>query len=418
MSTSLPDVRISGGDGPGSLPRGAEPLAPEAPASEGVISPRLRERLWWAARVAYRARWVLIAITILAAGLSVWLALLMPNRFQAETRVMLPDSGDGFGGLLESIAPGASAILGQDGGGGYTRYSAILTSRTSLEEVVDRFDLVRVYETQEKASPRDEAVAALSANTGIGVDLEYDYLSVRVLDESPERAADIANYYVAVLNRRHIALSSGSAAEQREFLETRLNEAELALDSARQAMQAFQERNGVVQLESQAEALMGAIGAARGQVAEAEVRYQALRSQYGDENPDVSAARAAVSSAQSQLNRLTGGEDAVMPIPLQQFPAVGRQYGQLMQELKTQEAILTAIRPMYEQAAMSERRDASAVQVLDPAVPPSRKAEPRRSIIILSATLAAPILALLLLLTWALVRENGARVFSRLRAES
>ncbi len=434
MST-LPEVSVSRGDGPGPLPPEASrpgasqpdaPLAPEAAPSdssspeaysEGWAAPEVRRELWWLGGTLYRWRWVIIGITTLAAALSVWYALSLDNQFRAETRVLLPEKSDSFGGLLDSVVPGASAILGGGGGGGgYTRYLAILTSRSTLEQIVDEFDLVRVYETGEDANPRDKAVAELVERATFDVSLELDYLAVSVLDEDPDRSARMANAFVDVLNQRHIAFSSGSAGEDREFLGQRLEEAQLALDSSLNAMQAFQERNGVIEIESQAAAFMESVGEASGQIAEAEVRYDALRSQYGDENPDVQTARAALESARRSLGSLTGGGEAVMPVPMNQLPAVGRQYAAIFQELETQKQIVTALRPMYEQAVLSERRDADAVQVLDTAIAPSKKSEPRRSILVISMTAAAGILACLLVLAVSWWRQRRSGFVQRLRA--
>ena len=428
-SPPLSEIEVAGGDGPGALPDGdGQPLAreasptdsgsaPEAPGAvqAGVVSPELRASLWWGARALYRSRWWGVATFLLVSVAAVWGTLQLPNRYAAETRVLLPEGGDAFGGILETIAPGASAILGE-AGGGYTRYLAILTSRTTMEAVVDRFELVEVYELEESQTPRADALKELADNTRLDVSLEFDYLAVSVLDTDRARSAAMANYYIELLNDRNIELSVSSAAGQRRFLERRLDQAQLALDSAQQELQAFQERNGVLALESQAEALMTSIGTARGRVAEAEVLYETLRSQYGDENPDVRAARAAVDEARAQLSSLTNGGEAVLPVPITRFPAVGREYAQIFQEIETQTAILSALRPLYEQAVLSEQKDTDAVQVLDPAVPPAKKAEPRRSILVLSLVAAGMLLWAFLVLARAWYRARGRAALHRLRA--
>ena len=78
-----------------------------------------------------------------------------------------------------------------------------------------------------------------------------------------------------------------------------------------------------------------------------------------------------------------------MPLAVNQLPEVGRQYAQLQQGIVLQGAILEALQPLYEQALLTESREADAVQVIDPAVAPARKAEPRRSMMVVAATLSA-----------------------------
>ncbi|MEM1116504.1 MAG: lipopolysaccharide biosynthesis protein [Bacteroidota bacterium] len=350
----------------------------------------------------------------MAAVLTAGITLTLPNEYEAETRLLLPESS-GLGSLIETVIPGASSILG-DQGGGYSRYLAILTSRTTFETVVDRFDLIERYDLTDDETPRSKAVRQLADNTTFDVSLDFDYLAVQVLDEDPEVAAQMANFFADELNRRNIRLSASSAAENREFLEVRLGEAEVALDSALAELQQFQEQSGVVEIEAQAEALMSALADAQGQVAAAEAQYRALRSQFGEENPDVAVAREVFRSARAQVGRLTGGSEAVMPVSIQQLPALSRRYALILAELKTQEAILEVVRPLYEQAVLTERQETDAVQVLDPAIPPDRKARPRRTLIVLAAAFSAGIFLCLLVLATAWVRQRGHVVSSRLRA--
>ncbi|GAB5537194.1 MAG: GumC family protein [Rubricoccaceae bacterium] len=409
---TMPDVTLSEIPGDGGAPRRTPPMPPPA---EGFVDEAVRDRLWWIAGVLFRRKWLIIGFTFLASVAAAGLSLQMPNWYRAEARVLLPESGGGLSGLLDAVAPGAGAILGQ-GDGNFTRYRAILTSRTTLETVVDQFDLVEVYETQEEPVPEGAALRQLAENTDFPVSLDYDYLGVQVLDRDPTRAAQIANVLVGLLNERHIEMSASSARENRLFLERRLTEAETELDSVLAEMQAFQEQSGVVEIESQTTALMTAVAEAQGQLARTEVEYEALRSLYGDENPDVQAAAAAVASARRQVSGLAGGDQAMMPVPIRQLPAVGRRYAQLTVELTTQKAILEVVRPLYEQSVLTERQEVSAVQVLDPAIPPTQKAEPRRTILVLGAAFAAGLLitALVLLATW--LRQRGPAVAAQLRS--
>lgn len=399
-----------GGDGP----VGRVPSPPETAYARA--NAETFDRLWWAGGVLYRRRWWIVVLTVLATAAAVYLTLQIPNRYRAETRVLLPEGGGGLmASALGNISPTAAALLG-GGGGGFTRYLAILTSPTTLGDVVDRFDLVGAYDLAETESPRSAAIGELYERASFEVSLEYDYLSVGVLDEDPERAAQIANHFVELLNERNMTLSTSSAAANRQFLERRLDQANAALDSAQATMQALQERSGIIEPTAQAEALFSSLAAAQARVAEAEAQYQAMQVQAGPENPAVLAAEAALASARDQVTRLrTGGEDA-MPIAIARLPDVQRRYASVMQDVMIQTKIIETIQPLYEQAALEERRDTDAVQVLDPASPPREKAEPRRTLLVLAACVSAFLLAVALTLALAVVRHNGPAVLDRLRA--
>ena len=407
------DLVVPGGDGPSQDPA-APPPAERDHADTGASL--VRERLWWAAGALYRNRWWIVALTILAAAASVALSLQIPNRYRAETRVLLPEGGNGLiAGALSSISPTAASLLGGSGGG-FTRYMAILTSPSTLGEVVDRHGLVEVYEMEAKAAPRHEAIGKLFSRAAFEVSLDYDYLSISVLDEDPQRSAQLANAFVELLNERHVELTSSSASTNRAFLEERLDQAYADLDSAQSELQVVQERSGVIEPEAQASALMGALAQAQGQVALAEAQYRALETQFGDENLDVQAAAAALATAREQRARLSNGGDVVMPVPIRQLPRVQRQYQGAMQEMLIQQQIVETLLPQYEMAVLQEKRDADAVQVLDPAGPPPRKAEPRRSLIVIAATLSVFLIAIALVLSLAWLRRFGPATAARLQA--
>ena len=382
-------------------------------------TPEERERaqatFWWTTRTLLERRWLIIGLTFLAGVGSIILSLMIPVSYRAETRVMLPeDEGFSMLGLLDSVAPGASSLLGK-GGGGSTRYLSILTSRTLLDSMVERFNLEDVYETTDSVDPRGDAIRALSKHFEFDVALDFDYLELAIYDHDPEQAAAMANFMVDALNREHIRLTAANARQNREFIERRLDEAQADLDSAQSDMQAFQELHGVLDVERQGEAFFSALADTRAQVTQLEVEYGMLRSQYGDDNPQVAAARDALASARASLGGLTNGRDALLPVALRDLPEVSRRYAELYQEVLTQAKIIEVVQPLLEQARFQEDREAVAVQVLDEAIPPIRKAKPKRAYIVIAATLSVLLLTCLYVIAQAWWRANAAPITERLR---
>ena len=405
----VPDATV-GGDGPATH---LEPESDFAPSAAPYRAPTA-EAGWWTAAVLWRARWWLVAAAVLAGAVAVAVAVQLPNWYRSETRVLLPEGGgSSLAGLVETVAPGASALIG--GGDDYTRFRAILTSRTVQERIVRRYNLVQVYDVADEPDQIGAAIKELQENATFEVSLEYNHLAIHVLDKSPRRAAQMADRFVEELNSENVRLTSGSAAENRQFLETRLDEAQVALDAAQNEMQAFMETNQIVGIEAQAEALVQALGTAQAQVAEAEIRFQAIQSEAGPEAPQYRAAEAALGAARDQMTRLTGGDEAIMPVPMQRLPAVGRQYARIQQEVLTQGKIIEAIRPLFEQARLAERRDANAVQVIDPASVPIERATPRRAVIVILSVLTALIATACIALALALIRLKAAGVAQKLR---
>jgi tyrosine-protein kinase Etk/Wzc len=375
------------------------------------------ERTLWDAVGALYRRWKLItAVTVVAATLSVAIALLLPKWYAAEARVLQPEGGaiSMLSGIAGSVGGGLGSLLG-GASGEYTRYLAILTSRSLLEDVVEEFDLIEVYGIEDSEVPTFAAVQKLRENVEFEVDPEFLFLTVRAYDREPWRAAAMANYMVAALNEEHARLASQSARQSRIFIEERLNDAQDDLDSVRTALQEFQEEHGVVELESQAQAFMTSVAELKGAVAQLEVRYQTLARQYGPDNPRVQAAREALAVARAQVAGAFGGRDELLPISMQALPALSRRYAELMQGQLTQARILETIYPIYEQAQFQEESDAVAVQVVDEAVPPAAAARPSRRLIAVLGTGSAFFFVVVYVLAEAWLRWNRGRLAVRLQ---
>ena len=396
---------------------------PTLPSPPGTHTDAAREQMasgafWWSAAVLLRWRWFVIGFTALAAAASIAIALLLPVWYASTARVLAPESSSGgLGAIIGELSPLASSFVG-GGGGDYTRYLAILTSRSTQEAVVERFDLVDVYDVADAEYPTDKALEMLEKNVTFEVDLQYDFLGLTVLDQDPNRAAQIANYLVELLNERNEALALEGASAYRRYIEERYRTAELELDSARSELQAVQERYGIVELPAMAQGMMQSLADSRAEEVQAEVQYQALLSELGPENPQTQAAKSALDAARAAKNRLLGGGDAVMPVPLRNLPSVANEYARTYQEVLIQQAIIEGSRPLLEQARFDEERERTAVQVLDEAVPPARKSRPRRSFIVISSTVAGFMLAVLFALGVAGVRQRREEWAARLSAHA
>jgi tyrosine-protein kinase Etk/Wzc len=403
---AVPQLTDSGGDGFGM--------------SDEERALRRRSAGWHAAAVLYRWRRPIASATLAVAVVAIVVSLLLPRWYGATARVLTPDAGSGGGlaALIGDLSPIASSFLGGGGGGGYTRYLAILHSQTMADALIEEFDLIRAYGVERRPYPREAATRKLRKNLEIGVDMEYEYLGVTAYDRDPEQAARMANFAVEELNRRHQALGLQSATRFREYVERRYVEIETRLDSALTAMQRFQEERGTIELPAMAQGLVESAATQRLEFARLEIEYEALRSQYGPDNPRVRAAAQALATARRSQGDLLGGREALMPIPLRELPAAAGEYARLYQELLIQRALIEHARPLLEQARFDEERERVAVQVLDPAVVPERKARPKRSIIVIVSTFSAFLLLCFLALAVDLIRRRRPAWASAFQAAS
>ena len=94
-----------------------------------------------------------------------------------------------------------------------------------------------------------------------------------------------------------------------------------------------------------------------------------------------------------------------MLTPVGKAPEVGLEYIRKYRDVKYYETLFELLAKQYEVARIDEARDATVIQVLDPAITPEKKSKPKRALITILAALVAGFLALL----WAFIREAGQR---------
>ena len=120
------------------------------------------------------------------------------------------------------------------------------------------------------------------------------------------------------------------------------------------------------------------------------------------QNPDLKQAQHELDAMKQELAKMEGtssGRDNAGSAG----KADGMDNLRLLRDVKYYETIFDLLAKQYEIAKIDEARDASIVQVLDPAVEPERKSKPTRSLIVVLTALVVGFLAIL----WAFIKEAG-----------
>jgi tyrosine-protein kinase Etk/Wzc len=332
-----------------------------------------------------------LAVTLLA----VIISLVLPKWYRATASVLPPKEPDMFGslGAASSVLKGLSGGRGLKGLGqtqGAYNYFAILKSRTAMEAVVQRFDLINVYEIADTST--EKAVKALVANTAFETG-DDDNITIEVLDKDAQRAADMANYFVEVLNDISLKLVTQEAKNNREFIEKRLEKSWEDLHQAEEALQKYQEKSGIIVAIDPSTPGVSAIAELYGMKAKKEIELAILKR-------TVSADNSLVKQAELGLRELDR--------KLSTFPGVGMESLRLYRNLVIQQKIIEFLVPLFEQAKVDEQKDVPVLLVLDKAVAPERKVKPQRMLIVfLSGTLSLFFFVLLAFLFHGFVQHVG-----------
>ena len=350
-------------------------------------------------RVLSRRRRLILGITAASAAVAVVVSLTLPVYYKAETRILPPqDKGSNLAAQLMGQAGGLIALAG--GAAGVKSqgelFVAMTKSRTVLDRMVDRFDLMKLY----NGKYREDARMNLAGSLKVQEDRKSGIISLTVEDRDPKRAADMANAFVEELKSLAGGLAISEAGQRRMFFEDQLRETKVSLTRAEEEIKGFQQRTGMFQVDAQARAIIEGIGRLRAGIAVKEVEAKVLRSFATVQNPDLQRVEEEIRALRIELEKVeTSKGSGVDPLMSSgRVPEMGTEYLRKLRQLKYNETLYELLSKQFELAKLDEARDAVVIQVIDRAIPPERKSRPKRTFIVLLATAAMLFLSVFIVL--------------------
>jgi tyrosine-protein kinase Etk/Wzc len=349
-----------------------------------------------------------------AAVLAVVVSLLLPVQYEAKIVLLPPQQSSSIGSALMGQLGGIGALgsLASLAGGGLNlknpadMYVSLLTSRTVEDAMIQRFGLMKEYRLKFMSDTRKQ----LENHTVVVAGAKDGLIRLTIEDHDPKRAADLANGYVEEFRKLSASLAITEAARRRLFFEEQLQQAKDKLTDAEEAMTKTQQSTGVLQIDSQARALIESAAILRGQVVAKQVQIEGMRAFATDDNPSLVLAKQELAALQSQLNRVAGSQTDVgsdINLSKGRVTQSGMEYLRRFRDLKYQEALYELLAKEFEVAKLDEAREGSIIQVVDAAIPPDKKASPHRTLIVIAVTTLSFFVAAF----WVLLRNILTRSF-------
>ena len=383
---------------------GSDPIIVEAddPALRRARSVN-RQRLVWSNRSG------ILKAAAIGFVISTVIALLIPRRFASTARLMPPDQNSstmGMGMAMMAVAgstagsqlgPNLGSVAGDLLGlkNSSDLFVGILHSRTVEDDLVNKFNLKKLYWDRRMEDARDD----LEKHTDVTTDRKTGIISIRVSDSSPQRAAAMAGEYVSELNRVVIQLNTTAAHRERVFLEDRLTQVKQDLETAEEDFSQFAGKKTALDIPAQGRAMIEVSAALEGQYIVAQTELEGLRQIYADGNIRVRAAQARVAELQQQLkNQVVGKPREATPADaagaslypsVRELPALGVAYADLYRNTRVQELVFQMLTQQYEMAKVQEAKETPSVRMLDPPDVPEKRSFPPRVLIIVVGTMLA-----------------------------
>jgi uncharacterized protein involved in exopolysaccharide biosynthesis len=212
----------------------------------------------------------------------------------------------------------------------------------------------------------ESGIKELVANTEIDW-TEENTLEIRVWDRDAQRAADIANEYVELLNKRSLEIQTQEAKNNRLFIEQRLVQNKKDLFEAEQIFKDYQKKTGMVVIYDPTSSGTASLAEIYAQKARKEIEIGILKH-------TTKPGSSVYSQAEIELNSING--------EINKFPDIGVESLRLYRNVAIQQKILEYMTPMFEEAKVNEHKDVPVAYVLDKAISGEKPDRPKRSYLI------------------------------------
>jgi len=330
---------------------------------------------------------------------------LVEEQFDASALLVPAEdqSMGGIAGLIGNFGANLPFDIGAGSSPEMNMYNTIIYSRTNLQNIIDKFDLYKVYKiSSEVKDYKKKAIELLSSNISANETELFSY-ELTVRSNSPQLSADIANYIIKKLDEKLIELKTEKSKNNRIFLEGRVDEIRQDLKNAEDSLMIFQKESGILEPIEQFKGIVNAYTTLETELITKQIQRSILMQLIGENSSQVNNINSEVEEYERKIREIkkSGSPEGMIPA-LDALPEKGIIYFRLFREIEINSKILEFILPFYEQAKIEEKKDIPTLQIIDYAIPPEKKSYPPRTIITLVITFGVFIMAFFFIL----IKEN------------
>jgi tyrosine-protein kinase Etk/Wzc len=340
--------------------------------------------------LAERKRLILL-VTVFCVSLATLLAFVLPARYTATVVLLPPQQNSSMSSALASQLGSLAGMAALAGGSLGIKnpndmYVAMFKGRTVEDAMVHDFGLMREYHDRYLSDARKDLERHATVD-GSGKD---GLIHISIEDHDPHRAAELANGYVDRFRSLSEHLAITEASQRRLFFEQQLEQAKNNLADAEEALKQTEQKTGLIQLDSQARALIESAASLRAQIAAKEVQIQGMQTYATGQNSQLVEAEQELDGLRAQLAKLGGNTDGSgeLIVPKGMVPEAGLEYVRKLRDVKYYETIFDILARQFEIAKLDEAKQGALIQVVDSAVPPDKKSFPRVGLFLLGGSVA------------------------------
>lgn len=369
-----------------------------------------------------------LTITVLVAAIT----LIIPKTFSSES-IILPVSESNNMVIPIGVQKFGGSLLGLGSSEEANRLMAIIGSRSVLESVAIRYDLMNVYEV-DNLENAIEILREFSDMTFeddgtiiVTTSAKTPFLATEEDEEiARSLAADMANSFVDELDITNKKLKTSQGKFTRLFIEKRLAEATENLHAAEDSINSFQSRFGTISLPKQIVAAIESAAEIERLIGLQEIQLAVEENRVGKDHPEYKITKLKLRMLRKKLNERVFNSHpdssdrqlSLFPV-FENMPDLSIRYIQLEMELELQTSLHAFLVQQLEEAKIKETRDTPTLHIIDKAIPQIKRSSPKRFLLVVSAG----IITILLSVFFAFVYESLLKMkithpdeFSKLRS--
>lgn len=384
-----------------SMPLDEESVA-QMPQEPALVEPKFHPLDVILSLLRYK-RWLvicpLIAAVIAFAFVSTQLprysamARLLPPKTQPNTATMLSQTGSlagaGVGGVLEGQKPVVDMYL------------AILQSRAAAEFMDSNFDLRKRW----GVSSIESVYGRLSSMSKIAPS-PNGIINIEIEDSDPVWAARLANGYADALQYITQGLAVNEASKRRVFYEQQMNVSLQQLTVAEMSLRKIQQETGVLNLDPQIQMAIQESNRLRTAIASKETELASMEAFATERNADYLRLQHEIDALKNQLEQwrrpVKASDDVALQASEGLLPEISMEYVKHVREVKNLELVYELFLKELQLTRIDQVKDATTVELLDKAIPPSTPSYPKKKRTIAIASLIGFLIAMVSILIYEL----------------
>lgn len=314
------------------------------------------------------------------------LLVVVPITFISEVTILPPEKSSqlsGLGSLLGSSEIN-SFMSGSVSSANSQLYGEILKSRSASLYVVEKLQLMDYLDARNKFEAAEILKKKINLNINkegiieLSVEVSSSFLPLFLSnqDKLKNLSAQLSNCFAEALDRINREKNSSKARNARIYIESQLVITNAKLDSAETRLLEFQQNNKTISLPDQVEAVLKNAADIKSEITKTEIQIELLDANLSADNKIYKSLVKKLEALQQQYSKLEIGSKDYM-IAFNDMPALGKELTNILREVKIQNEVYTLLQQQYYKEKIQENRDLPTVQILDLAIPPTKKASPK-----------------------------------------